>query len=141
MDAQMNTPGMILAVAAFIAMAHPLMAEEGGRGWSDIITVYGVVDARAQFARLTPDQDGLDSETESDFYVFNAGLGAEAVLNDHISGNLFCLWEEELGHDHRCRGRENGCRNEMSCDRGHLILKEKNIKRQHCGGNRPHTCG
>ena len=86
-----------LVVFCLLLFAGTAWAEE--TNWFEMISLYGIVDARAGYRTTSFETDGLDDVHVSDIYLYGAGLGAEAVLNEYLSGNIYFYFEEGFADD------------------------------------------
>ncbi|HPQ71235.1 MAG TPA: hypothetical protein PKW95_19065 [bacterium] len=87
-----------LIVLCLLLFAGSALAEE--TNWFEMISLFGIVDARAGYRTTSFETDGLDDVHVSDIYLYGAGLGAEAVLNEYLSGNIFFYFEEGFADDY-----------------------------------------
>jgi len=71
--------------------------ENESSSWMEMLSVYGMVDARVGYRQVTPEADDYDTETTGDIYIYGAGMGVAAKINDYLSGFAFIVFEEEFG--------------------------------------------
>lgn len=64
-------------------------------GWLEKITISGLLETEAGYAKFDPDAAGESDTNESDITLSTFELGLDAQLNDHVSGHALALWEED----------------------------------------------
>jgi hypothetical protein len=67
--------------------------------WYDHVSVFGLIDTRAEFSQLAPNVKGVQDVSVSDVYVYWAQLGANVVVNPYVSGVFSVIFEEAKFND------------------------------------------
>jgi hypothetical protein len=67
----------------------------GGGGWTDRITISGVVEAEAGFSSTDYNDSATDDVDESDIVLATVELGIDAEVYKHVSGHILLLYEED----------------------------------------------
>lgn len=66
-----------------------------GPDWLDKISLSGLLEAEAGYAKYKPDAPGEPDDESSDIALSTFELGLDVALNDHVSGHALALWEED----------------------------------------------
>jgi len=63
--------------------------------WFERIHLSGLIEVEANYERLNPGENGLDTEDSSDLVLATVELGVDVDIAEHVSGHLLFLWEED----------------------------------------------
>ncbi len=70
-------------------------ADSSGGSWLDSITISGAVEVEAGYESMDYSDPGNPDTDSSDIALATVELGIDAEINEHISGHVLLLWEED----------------------------------------------
>ena len=77
------------------ALAEKLAERNGPLGWIEDISVGGLLETEAAYARYEPADNRQPDEKSSDIVLSTIEIGLDTRINEHVSGHVLFLWEED----------------------------------------------
>ncbi|MEW6079531.1 MAG: LbtU family siderophore porin [Thermodesulfobacteriota bacterium] len=63
--------------------------------WMEVFSFSGLLEAEAGYEKLNPEAAGEPTDKSSDVTLATMQLGVDATLNEHVSGHVLFLWEQD----------------------------------------------